>query len=117
MPTPSEKTVATQTPAEQTVARTPGLQSPPYPGQPGHTTSTLSPPSVDPEVIALHDALAFTLHGADPSNGRFPLFWDGSDQAGKGLASIQKALDKAVQPARPEKDLPPGSSGTKQGGA
>jgi hypothetical protein len=62
-------------------------------------------------VIALHNALAFTLHGADPSIGRFPLYWDGSDEAGKVLASIQKALDKAVPPQRPDTDLPPGSSG------
>jgi hypothetical protein len=129
MSTPSNKNSTASTPPEKISGASPGqahAQSSsgqsssdqpgqPGPGQPGPAQGVPPIPAVDPDVLALHEALESVLHGGDPSTSPFELYWDGSDQAGSGLSLIKNALEGAVPPPRPKPPLLPGSSG-KQGG-
>ena len=90
-------------------------ERPSYPNGPWSNQQFPPPARPDPDLIAFYDALAFTLHGGSPQLSGFPLFWDGTDDAGVTLRSIKGSLAKAIPPGPPATDQPPDSWTKKQG--
>jgi hypothetical protein len=69
----------------------------------------------DPVLTERHNALVSALLGGGSLGASRPIYWNGIDHAGFTLASIHDALDAAIPPRRPTKDLPRVRARTKSG--
>ena len=74
-------------------------------------------PEADATLELRHKRLEAALHGPLGQVGRRKLNWNGSNQVTVTFDSIEKLLEKAFPPDRPESDIPEQSVGTKQAGS
>jgi hypothetical protein len=74
-------------------------------------------PEANPTLELRHKRLEAALHGPLGQIGRRKLNWNGNNQVTVTFDSIEKLLEKAFPPDRPESDIPEQSVETKQAGS
>jgi hypothetical protein len=74
-------------------------------------------PKADAKLELRHQRLEEALHGPFGVTGRRNLNWNGRNQVKLTFESLEKLLDKALPPARPESDIPDKTAETKQAGS
>ena len=73
-------------------------------------------PRPDPVLTRRFRALEEALHGSTSRSRAQALNWSGVDETSVAFDSIAKDLEASIPGDRPTSDLPPTSSGKKQGG-
>jgi len=103
----------------------PGTQAGGGPGQPDHhhgadclrICGSRDLPKADETLEQRHKDLEQALHGPLGQLGRRKYNWNGRNQVTLTFDSIEKLLDKAFPPERPESDIPGQPVETKKAGS